>query len=434
MNSNIFTTTDIQLRKQRLANAWQSILSNDEVVLIHSGTPIQKPGGLDQNYPFLPHPAYFWITGRRREGEVILFNKNTGWIEFQKAYTRDQLVWEGNMHDLLVDDKGADLNTLDEYLKKSNFSHQYHLGQSGQPVGQGKAFDLRTALDQTRRKKDAAEIKFIKHLADIAGYGYTAIRKALRPGISEKEVQVVYESEIFRRGAQTVPYDTIVGAGTNSAILHALPTQRIINENELVLVDAGVDVYDYCVDITRTYGSSANMSSQHKAIYQLVYAVQRECIAITKAGNYWRDVHSKAATLFTEGLLNLGILKGNLSDLIEQQVISLFFPHGLGHLVGIRVRDTGHEENINPKTYFGARLRVDIQLEDGHLITVEPGVYFIKALLEAADTRDRYNDFIDWSELSKWMHIGGVRIEDNILVTKDGNENLTQVVEKMAEI
>ncbi|MBL0339849.1 MAG: M24 family metallopeptidase [Bacteroidetes bacterium] len=430
----IFTTTDIQLRKQRLAAAWQSILSNDEVVLIHSGTPIQKPGGLDQNYPFLPHPSYFWLTGRRREGEVVLYSKNSGWIEFQKAYTRDQLVWEGNMHDLLVDDKGMDVSTLDEYLKKNKFSQLYHLGQSGQPVTAGKTFDLRTALDQTRRKKDAAEIRFIKQLADIAGHGYGALKKALHPGITEKEVQVIYESEIFRRGAQTVPYDSIVGAGTNAAILHALPTQRIINENEFVLVDAGVDVYDYCVDITRTYGSSANMSAQHKALYQLVYSVQMECIELTKSGNFWRDVHSKAATLFTEGLLSMGILKGNLSDLIEKQVISVFFPHGLGHLVGIRVRDTGHEENINPKTYFGARLRVDIQLEEGHLITVEPGVYFIKALLEAADTRDRFNAFINWNELSKWMHIGGVRIEDNILVTKEGNENLTQVVEKLADI
>ncbi len=430
----IFTTSDIQLRKQRLASAWQSILANDEVVLIHSGTPIQKPGGLDQNYPFLPHPAYFWLTGRRREGEIALYSKETGWLEFQKAYTRDQLVWEGNMHDLLVDDKGLDVNTLEDFLKKNKFSQQYHLGQSGNVVVPGKTFDLRTALDQTRRKKDAAEVKFIQQLADIAVHGYDAIKKALRPGISEKEVQVVFESEIFRRGAQTVPYDSIVGAGTNAAILHALPTPRIINENEFVLVDAGVDVFDYCVDITRTFGSSKNMSSQHKALYQLVYSVQKECIELTKTGNYWRDVHSKAATLFTEGLLNMGILKGNLSDLIEKEVISVFFPHGLGHLVGIRVRDTGHEENINPKTYFGARLRVDIQLEEDHLITVEPGVYFIKALLEATDTRSRFNDYINWNELAKWMHIGGVRIEDNILVTAQGNENLTQKVEKMTEI
>jgi len=429
-----FTSQHIKARKASLSAKWDTILNNDEAVIIHSGEPIQKPGGLDQSYPFLPHPSYFWVTGRRREGEVILYSKNTGWLEFQKAYTLDQMVWEGEKHDLLVEDKGVDVNNLKEYLNKNSFSQLYHLGQSGIPVSEGKHFELRTAMDRTRRKKDAAEITLIKHLAGIAAFGYNAIKKVIQPGLSEKEIQVVFESEIFRHGAHTVPYESIVGSGTNAAVLHALPTQKIIKEKELVLVDAGVDIYDYCVDITRTFGSTQNMPTQQKALYQLVLLVQKECINMSKTGVFWRDVHSRAATLFTEGLLNLGILKGNLSTLIEKQVVSAFFPHGLGHLVGIRVRDTGHEENINPKSYFGARLRVDIQLEAGHLITVEPGLYFIKALLESPDTRSKFSEDISWSELDKWMHVGGVRIEDNILITEKGNENLTAEVEKAEEI
>jgi Xaa-Pro aminopeptidase len=304
------------------------------------------------------------------------------------------------------------------------------LGQTGQPVITGKAFDLRTALDQVRRKKDESEIQLIRHAAEIASYGYNEIKRILRPGISEKEIQVTYESEIFRKGSHTVPYESIVGSGVNASILHALPTTKVIGDKELVLVDAGVDIYDYCVDITRTYGSSKEMPSQEKNLYQLVLSVQKACMDMSKPGVFWRDVHGRAATLFTEGLLQLGILKGDLSRLIEKEVVSAFFPHGLGHLVGLRVRDTGHEENTNPKSYFGARLRVDIQLEAGHLITVEPGLYFIKALLEAPDTRNKYKDDISWSELEKWMHVGGVRIEDNILITTDGNENLTACVEK----
>jgi len=427
-----FTTRDIQQRRDKLSVKWNAVLKSDEVVLVCSGEPIQKPGGLDQTYTFIPHPAYFWLTGRRREGEVIIYNKNTGWQEFQKPFTRDQMVWEGDKKDLLVEDAGNDIHQLSDFLNSNKFSTIYKLGQTGESIAQGTHFELRTLLDQTRRKKDVVEIKLIKHAADIAVSGYNEIYRIVKPGVTEKEIQVTYESEIFRRGAHTVPYDSIVGSGTNSAILHALPTPKIVAEQELVFVDAGVDVFGYCVDITRVFASSANMPTQHKSLYELVLKVQKECMRMAGPGVYWRDVHSKAAIMFTEGLMNMGILKGNLSQLIEKEVVSVFFPHGLGHLVGLHVRDTGHEENPDPKLYFGARLR--IQLEEDHLITVEPGLYFIKALLTTTETRSRFKDDIVWPELDKWMHVGGIRIEDNILITKDGNENLTVNVEKKEQI
>ncbi|RYY59435.1 MAG: M24 family metallopeptidase, partial [Chitinophagaceae bacterium] len=111
-----------------------------------------------------------------------------------------------------------------------------------------------------------------------------------------------------------------------------------------------------------------------------------------------------------------------------------FFPHGLGHLVGLRVRDTGHAENLNPKAYFGARLRVDIQLEPGHLITVEPGLYFIDALLQDPEKQAQFKENVDWSELEHWKKIGGVRIEDNLLVTEGAPDNLTSVVDKASAL
>ena len=429
-----FSKHDIELRRQKLVPKWNEILSDDEAVLIYSGNAIQKPGGLDQNYPFLPHPAYYWLTARRREEEVLLYSKHSGWLEFQKEYTLDQAVWEGEKADLLVNEKGENFDQISSFLQQQKFSSIYKLGQFGEVTSYGKNFELKTTLDQTRRKKDSAEIKLIKHLAGIALIGYKKIEEIIKPGISEKEIQIAYESEIFRNGAHTVPYDSIVGSGTNASILHALPTKKIINENEFILIDAGVDIYDYCVDITRVFPSSTKMSTQHKALYQLVLSVQTECMAMSKPGVYWRDVHSKAATLFTEGLLSLGILKGDLSRLLEKQVIAAFFPHGLGHLVGLRVRDTGHEENLEPKLYFGSRLRVDIQLEEGHLITVEPGLYFIKALLEDEKVQHKFKEDINWNELEKWKNIGGVRIEDNILITSAGNENLTIDVPKAMQI
>ncbi|RYY90803.1 MAG: Xaa-Pro dipeptidase, partial [Chitinophagaceae bacterium] len=343
-------------------------------------------------------------------------------------------VWEGEKADLLVQGPGQDIGTLTSFVSDHKFAQVYELGQTPAYTPSGKAFELNTALDRQRRIKDDAEVKLVRSLANVANAGYRAIVATLRPGISEKELNLAYENAIYRAGAQGVPYESIVGSGPNAAILHALPTQKIINDGELVLVDAGAEVVDYCVDITRTYASSPSINERQKALYDLVLKVQLACIDLCRAGNWWRDVHNKAATLFTEGLLELGILKGQRTTLLEKEVVSLFFPHGLGHLVGLRVRDTGHAENLEPKTYFGARLRVDIQLEPGHLITVEPGLYFIGALLNDPEKRKQFSDDVNWAELEHWKNIGGVRIEDNILITSGAPDNLTSVIDKQTSL
>lgn len=423
-----FTAEDIRARRQRLAARWDSLLGTDEAVVVYSGEPLFRPGGLDQTYTFLPHPAYYWLTGRRREEEAVVYNKQTGWTEFHKEISREEAFWEGAREDLLVEQPGRPVKELNEFLATGKFSAVFRLGQGA--VIEGKAFDLRTALDQTRRIKDASEVRLVRDLAAIAAHGYRTIREVLRPGITEKDLQIAYESEIFRRGAHTTPYDSIVGSGPNAAVLHALPTRKVVKEGELVLVDAGADQWDYCVDITRTFASSEGVSSRHKALYELVLRAHNECMAMSKAGAWWRDVHGHAARVISEGLLGLGILKGSLDTLLEREAASVFFPHGVGHLVGLRVRDTGQEENLNPKTYFGARLRVDLELQENMLLTVEPGCYFIPALLEAQDVQNKYRDEINWQELEHWKGIGGVRIEDNILIKQGGNENLTEDVPK----
>lgn len=423
-----FTKNDIQARRQTVASAWDTLLDNNEVVLVYSGEPISKPGGLDQTYTFIPHPAYYWLTGRRRESEVLLYAKELGWIEFQLEINPEEAIWEGERSDLLVSEKGQNIKDFSAFVAQHHFENTYELGQA--VFVQGKSFELRKALDRARRKKDASEVKLITELADIANVGYQKIEEILRPGISEKEIQIAYESEIYRRGSHTTPYDSIVGSGMNSAILHALPTQRIVQENEFVLVDAGADIYDYCVDITRTYYSSGVMIGQHKDLYDLVLKAYHECAAMCRVGVQWRDVHSKAAQVITEGLLQLGILRGSYSDLIEKEVVALFFPHGVGHLVGLRVRDAGQEENIHPKTYFGARLRIDLELEENNLVTVEPGCYFIGSILNNVKIQEKFKEEVNWSELEKWKNIGGVRIEDNFLVKNNGHINLTNVVKK----
>lgn len=423
-----FTSEDIDNRRNRVSAAWNAILADDEAVLIHSGSPITKPGGLDQTYPFLPYPAFYWLTGRRRENETLLYCKQKGWVEFQKTIGADEAVWEGERNDLLVNTPGRDILELDVFLKQQKFSSCYTI-ESG-PLNHEKIFALRTALDCERRKKDAAEVALIRQLADIAALGYRKIAAEVKAGITEKDIQLLYEQEIIRHGAHTVPYDTIVGSGTHSAILHALPTHTKIATNDAILVDAGCDIYDYCVDITRMF-YAGEPSTQQRSLYQLVLKAHNECMNLCKPGVWWRDVHMHAAKVITQGLIDFGILKGSLDTLMEKEASSVFFPHGVGHLVGLRVRDTGHEENISPKSYCGARLRVDIQLEEHHLLTVEPGCYFIPALLHNTAIRSRFEDIINWNEAEKWIPVGGVRIEDNLLITATGYDNLTAGVEKV---
>jgi len=423
-----FHASDIDARRERLAARWNELLSSDEAVLVHCGEPMQKPGGLDQNYPFLPHPAYFWLTGRRREGEAVLYSPSLGWVEFQRGIGPDEAVWEGPRQDLLVDRPGRSAGDLNAFTDGQKFSALYHLGQHAAPA-EGKTFELRTALDRTRRAKDEAEVRLIRELADIARHGYERIAETVRPGITEQDLRMAFENEIIRRGATGVPYESIVGSGPNSAILHFPPTLKVMQEGELVLVDAGAERFDYCVDITRMFSTTAP-SQQQRDLYHLVLRAHGECMDRCQAGTEWRDVHLHAARVITEGLQQLNILKGDIDGLMEQEASSVFFPHGVGHQVGLRVRDTGHAENLDPKKYNGARLRVDLPLEENFLVTVEPGCYFIPALLDDPAIRERFAGVVDFDEAEKWKPIGGVRIEDNILVKQNGYVNLTIDVPK----
>jgi Xaa-Pro aminopeptidase len=426
-----FTAQNIENRRSRLAQKWDAILNKDECVLIYSGKPVAKPQGLDQCYDFIAHPSYYWLTGRKRETEILLYNKDLGWIEFQKQISIEEAFWEGQRTDLLVEQDGKDISQFNVFLDAQKFSKIHELGESGKPILDASTALLKVHLDQTRRVKDAAEIELIRQASKVALKAYEAIEKFIKPGVREKDIRWVFETEMFNSGGDAVPYSTIVGSGRNSAVLHALPTDRIVKEGEIVLIDAGAAIHDYCVDITRTYASTTNIDSKAKALYQLVLKVQKHCVSILKPGVRWGDVHCTAAKMFTEGLLDFGILKGSLSDLVEREVISMFFPHGLGHLVGLGVRDTGQEEESYPRRFFGANVRVNLDFEPGHIITVEPGLYFIEAVLKKQANVELYKDCINWAELYHWIGLGGIRIEDNILLTVSGHHNLTESVKKI---
>jgi Xaa-Pro aminopeptidase len=245
--------------------------------------------------------------------------------------------------------------------------------------------------------------------------------------VTEREAQIELEAEAFRHGAEGMAYDTIVGGGPNSAVLHFAPTARRFGRGELVLIDAGAQYLGYASDVTRTYPVDQRLDPQQQEIHSLVHRAEQAAIERCRAGVEWRDVHLTAALVIADGLAELGILRGDPESLVESGAVWLFFPHGIGHLVGLGVRDAGgtplRERRNDPKRY--PNLRIDLPLEPGMVVTVEPGIYFVPALLNDPEHRRRHRDTVAWDRTDELLDFGGIRIEDNVLVTDEGHEVLT---------
>lgn len=425
----IFEAQYIKNRRDRLTAKLKTHLSADQAVLFFSGEPVQKPGGLDQTYPFLPHPEYFWLTGRRRASGVSFFSIDEGWIDFVKPISDEEKIWEGAVADDTYKNT-RDVKDLKKFLAQKNFRELFKLGANAETQGSEKFAALQEAINQVRRIKDAAEVSLVESCARMALAGYQRIEKIIKPGVSEREIQLEYENAVLRAGAEKFPYDTIVGSGVNAAVLHAIPTTKKIQTGELVLIDAGADAHDYCVDITRVYAADGKFSSRQQEIYQIVLKAQEKSIAKCKLGVPWADVHYTAAFSMAEDLHHLGLIKDSAASACENGAISMFLPHGVGHMVGLKVRDVGGDVTRPPAFAAGARLRVNITLEENHLMTVEPGLYFISALLNQTERREKYRNSLDWQKIESWLDFGGIRIEDDILVTSAKPKNLTEVVPK----
>jgi Xaa-Pro aminopeptidase len=221
-------------------------------------------------------------------------------------------------------------------------------------------------------------------------------------------------------------YDTIIGTGANSAVLHFMPSARAMRRGELVLIDAGAEHLGYVSDITRTFAVGGAFDETQQELHAVVHAAQRAAIDAVAPGVEWRDVHLIASRAIAEGLVAVGILRGSLDSLVESGAAALFFPHGIGHLLGLGVRDAGeplYERRHDPPPF--PNLRIDLPLAPGMVVTVEPGVYFVPALLEDPERRRRHRDEVDWARVDRMLGFGGIRIEDNLLVTADGHESIT---------
>jgi len=403
----------IEERRARAQEAWGL---TDQVVLIGGGGPISIPGGADQCFPYKPHPDYFWLTNRRRELGVLAFDPAAGWTLFEPHVTEHERVWGGS-----EDPVGLPLDNLERWLSERSDRPLALLGvaPSNLPFDEDLTNRLGSALLHARRPKDEAEIDLMRLAAKATAAGYESARRVIRPGVTERQIKIELESAFVRAGADGPGYSSVVGIGPNSAVFHFTPGARAAMEGDLVLIDAGAEVSSYVMDVTRTYPASSAFTAEQQAIYDAVLKAELLAIDACRPNAEWHEVHRLSALSLSESLRDYGILKCSPEEAVESEAIALFFPHGIGHMVGLGVRDaSGPLPTRSGKgKVAGVSVRMDIPLLPGYSLTIEPGIYFIPALLNDPKRHARFADQINWSSVAPWIGKGGIRIEDTVIVT-----------------
>lgn len=259
--------------------------------------------------------------------------------------------------------------------------------------------DLEPLLSEMRLFKSKAELDLMRRAAAISVAAHKRAMQACRRAENEGQLEAELLYEFSYNGCRAVAYDPIVGSGANTCILHYTDNNQPLRSGDLVLIDAGGEFENYAADITRTFPINGHFSKEQRAIYELVLKSQKAGIACIKPGIFWQEVQQIIVEILTAGLCELGLLKGAVDQLVAAEAYKPFYMHNSGHWLGLDVHDAGHYK-------IDGQWR---QLEPGMVLTVEPGLY-ISAGMQGVDKR--------------WWNIG-VRIEDDILVTADGHENLS---------
>jgi Xaa-Pro aminopeptidase len=262
-------------------------------------------------------------------------------------------------------------------------------------------------LGEMRLHKDQDEVSMMQRAADIAAEAHILAMKKVKPGMNEFQVESLIEAYMREKGANGVAYNSIVGGGDNATILHYVENNMPLKDGDLILIDAGAEYKGYASDITRTFPVNGKYSKAQREVYDVVLDVQEKCVEYTKTGNTVKGRQEYSIELLTEGMKKLGLLKGQTRDLIKKKSYMKYYMHGVGHYLGLDVHDAGR--------YFNDQgARSSKPFAPGMVLTVEPGLYI------PPDDKDAP---------AKYRGIG-IRIEDDVLVTKDGNLNLTTKVPK----
>jgi len=422
----------MKISKQEFARRRKNLMAQmepDSIAIVPAARETTR--NRDCDYPFRQDSDFYYLTGFPEPEAVLLLlpgRKNHGqYILFCRD--RDPLMelWNGYRAgpEGACEEYGADdafpLSDIDDILPgllEGRERVYYAMGRNPQfdrnvmewvnvirskvrsgAHPPGEFLDLDHLLHDLRLYKSAAEIRLMRKAGKISAQAHIRAMQHCRPGLYEYQLETEILHEFGRNGARFPAYSSIVGSGKNGCILHYIDNDAQLKEGDLVLIDAGCELEHYAADITRTFPVSGVFSKEQKALYEVVLKSQLAAIKKIKAGSHWNEAHDITVKVITQGLVELGLLKGKVSTLIEKEAYRDFYMHRAGHWLGMDVHDVGD-------------YKVDDQwrvLEEGMVLTVEPGIYV------APDNK---------KVARKWRGIG-IRIEDDVLVTRDGCEVLT---------
>lgn len=425
----MFKMTEFAKRRKSLMQK----LGEKSIVIVPSAKELLRNG--DAVYPFRQNSDFFYLTGfnepdavlvltpHRTEGEYILFNR---------LRDREREIWdgpragqEGACSDYLAD-QSFPISKFEELLPElvagRNAIH-YPLGANAsfdrkimEAINHVKTkirgginapamiMDLEPSLHEMRLFKSKSEIEVMQKAVDITTAGHLRAMAACKPGLYEFELEAELIAAFKRLGGDGHAYNPIVGTGRNSCILHYNANCAQIVDGDMVLIDAGAEYQNYAADVTRTFPANGNFRSEQREIYELVLAAQLTAIKTIKPGASWMAPQNAIVKIITQGLIDLGLLKGNCSTLIEKQAYFPFYMHRSGHWLGMDVHDVG-QYTVDKKWRT---------LEPGMVLTIEPGIYISEDLKGVP---------------KRWHHIG-VRIEDDVLVTEKGHHVMSQAIPK----
>lgn len=429
-------------------------LGNDE-------SPMNYPGN---TFHFRQDSTFLYYTGLSYAGMATVLDADKGQdILFANDIDIEDIIWMGvqpSVKELagqcgITDSRpvAALTDYISEAMKQGRQIHflppyrdankQKLLNLLGIPWAEQKArasVELIRAIVAMRSVKDAGEIAEIERACATGALMHVSAMKLARPGRYEREVAGAMEGIALSHGA-AVSFPVI--CSIHGETLHNHYHGNILKDGDLLICDAGAETdMGYASDYTRTFPANGKFTQKQKDIYNIVLKANTEAIKAVKPGTRYIDVHLFAARIIAEGLTILGLMKGDPAEAVKAGAHAMFFPHGLGHMMGLDVHDmedlgenyVGYDEETKRAEQFGtAYVRMGRRLQPGFVITVEPGIYFIPALIEQWKKEGKMDAFINFEKVEEYIGFGGIRIEDDVLVTEEGYRVLGPPVPKTVE-
>lgn len=429
--------------------ALKELVGNGLVIILGNN---DSPANYSNNcYTFRQDSSFLYFFGAKRDGLAGAID-----IDNDKEYFLgndidiDDIVWYGSvesisdMADMVGVAQTAPFNKLTELVaqakqtgQKIHFLPPYRhdhmilleelLGIKPSQQKEASSMELIKAVVTLRSTKSDEEIKEIERACSIGFKMHTTAMKLAQPGVTEHFIGGTIDG-IANALGDKVSFSSIVTM--HGEILHGAPKMNYLEAGRLLLVDAGAEtINNYCSDHTRTTPVSGKFTHRQRDIYTIVEQAHDLALKKAKPGVLWYDVHMDVCRLITNGLKDLGLMKGDTEEAVASGAHALFLPHGLGHMMGMDVHDmenlgqtnVGYDEEIQPSTQFGtASLRMGRRLQKGFVVTDEPGIYFIPDLIDNWKANNINSDFLNFDVIEKYKDFGGIRIEDDVLVTENG--------------